>query len=180
MPPNPRPASIRRLQRKLAEIEGYLMLNLPQRALDALNAQSWTGLTYPASVLTGEALRQLGRPREALEHLERAAAQRPLTPELAIALGWCYKRTHRLALAIETLETARRLHPDEPLLAYNLACYWSLAGNASHALACLQTALNLKPELLDHIPEEADFNPIRQHPGFVQLTQRPTAAPEIA
>jgi tetratricopeptide (TPR) repeat protein len=77
-------------------------------------------------------LRSLKRYREALKPLEVAAALRPAEIRVAIALGWCYKRTHRLAQAIDALERACRHNPDAPgLLHYNLACYWSLAGNSN-------------------------------------------------
>jgi hypothetical protein len=99
---------------------------------------------------------------------------------LAIALGWCYKRTHRLAQAIEALEAARRSHPREPLLAYNLACYWSLAGDATRAVARLGQALRLDPGLHRLIGGEADFDPVRAHPGFLRLAHGPTARPEVA
>ena len=81
-------------------------------------------------MLTGEALRVLGRYRDALKPLEVAASLRPGDVGVAIALGWCYKRTHRLAQAIDALGRAVRHNPDEALLHYNLSCYWSLAGNA--------------------------------------------------
>jgi tetratricopeptide (TPR) repeat protein len=180
MSENAHRTSTRRLRRKLAEIEGYLILNLPHRALEAIQAQPWPGLTYEASVLAGEALRQLGEPRAALLHLERAATLRPLSPDLAIALGWCYKRTHRLAQAIEALEAGRRRHPDEPLLAYNLACYWSLAGNPLQAVEQLAEALRRDPDLYRLIAGEPDFDAIRHHPAFLRLVQGPAASPEVA
>ena len=58
----------------------------------------------------------------------------PATRGSRLALGWCYKRTNRLAQAIDSLERALREHPDEALLHYNLACYWSLAANGPKAL----------------------------------------------
>ena len=60
-----------------------------------------------------------------------------------LSLGWCYKRTNRLAQAIDSLEQALREHPDDALLHYNLACYWTLAENGTKALDALSMALNL-------------------------------------
>src|SRR3982751_6626832 len=94
-----------RIQKQLDEAEGYLMLNLPRRALEILERRSdWATMQFEASFLTGEALRSLERYREALKPLEVAAALRPADTEVAIALGWCYKRTHRLAHALHTPE----------------------------------------------------------------------------
>ena len=151
-----------RVQRHLGEAEGYLMLNLPARALEILEQRSdWATMEFEASLLAGEALRALGRFRDALKPLEIAAKLRPADIAVAIALGWCYKRTHRLAQAIDALERAQRHNPDHALLHYNLACYWSLAGNAARALDELSVALELEPELRSLIPEETDFQPLR-------------------
>ena len=163
-----------RIKRQLDEAEGYLMLNLPRLALEILESRAdWATMQFEASFLTGEALRSLERYREALKPLEVAAALRPGDTGVAIALGWCYKRTHRLAQAIDALERAGRHNPDEPLLHYNLACYWSLAGNATKALDELTLALELEPELRTLIPDESDFDSIRGNPAFERLAVRP-------
>ncbi len=123
-----------RIKRQLASAEGYLALNLPDRALEILRGRSdWATMQFEASFLTGETLRTLGQFREALKPLETAASLRPGDVGVAIALGWCYKRTHRLAQAIDSLSRALREHPQEAILHYNLACYWSLANNPRKA-----------------------------------------------
>ena len=156
--------------RRLDEAEGYLMLDLPDRALEILQARAdWATMQFEASFLTGEALRRLDRLRDALVPLERAASLRPGHVGVAIALGWCYKRTHRIAQAIGALERSAREAPDEPLLHYNLACYWSLAGNAPRAVVALATALDLDPDLKDRVHSEHDFDPIRDDPEFDRL-----------
>lgn len=163
-----------RVKRQLDEAEGYLMLGLPERALQILERPSdWATMQFEASLLTGEALRALGRYREALKPLEVAAGLRPSDVSVALALGWCYKRTHRLAQAIDALERAERHNPDEPLIHYNLACYWSLASNAPKALDELATALELEPELRSRIGDEADFDSLRGNPDFERLTVGP-------
>lgn len=160
-----------RIKRQLDEAEGYLMLELPGRALDILERRAdWATMQFEASFLKGEALRGLERYREALKPLETAAALRPGDVGVAIALGWCYKRTHRLAQAIDALERAERQNPEEPLIHYNLACYWSLAGNTSKALDELSVALSLEPELRTLIPDESDFDALRGNPDFERLT----------
>lgn len=166
--------SIDRIKRRLDEAEGYLMLKLPARALQILEARSdWATMQFEASFLMGEALRSLERYREALKPLEVAAALRPDDVGVAIALGWCYKRTHRLAQAIDALERAERHNPEDSLLHYNLACYWSLAGNAAKALDELTTALELEPELRTMIADESDFDQLRGNPAFERLTLGP-------
>lgn len=164
-----------RIKRQLDEAEGYLMLDLPERALAILECRSdWATMQFEASYLMGEALRSLERYREALKPLEVAAALRPAETGVAIALGWCYKRTHRLAQAIDALERALRQNPDSSeLLHYNLACYWSLAGNTAKALDELAVALDLEPELRNLIADESDFDQLRGNPDFERLTVGP-------
>lgn len=160
-----------RISRRLDEAEGYLMLNLPRRTLEILGRRAdWATMQFEASYLAGEALRQMERYREALKPLEIASKLRPGDASVAIALGWCYKRTHRLAQAIDALERASLQSPSEPILRYNLACYWSLAGNVPKALDALAQALDLEPELRSLIPDESDFNILRGDPEFERLT----------
>ncbi len=164
--------------RKLREAEGFLELEMPSHALEILQSRpDWATMQFEASYLTGEALRSLDRYREALESLEIAARLKPDHLLVAIAQGWCYKRSHRLAQAIDALSRARIAHPDQPLLAYNLACYWSLAGDSGRCLDALADALKLAPSLRSLITDEADFDPVRDLPAFRQLVDGPR--PEV-
>jgi tetratricopeptide (TPR) repeat protein len=159
-----------RIRKQLDEAEGYLMLDLPGRTLQILESRSdWLNMQFEASCLKGEALRSMKRYREALRPLEIAAGLRPTDTRVALALGWCYKRTNRLAQAIDSLERALREHPDNALLHYNLACYWSLAGNSSKALDELSTALEFDSELRALIANESDFEKLRGNPAFERL-----------
>ena len=160
-----------RIKRQLSEAEGYLMLGMPAKALAILEARNdWATMQFEAALLTGEALRTSGRHRDALKPLEVAAALRPGDVGVAIALGWCYKRTQRLAQAIDALGRAVRAKPREPLLHYNLACYWSLANNPPKSLQALARALELDPDLRALIAKETDFDPLRGNPDFERLT----------
>ena len=164
-----------RIKRQLDEAEGYLMLRLPLRALEIIERRSdWATMQFEASFLAGEALRSLERYREALKPLEVAAKLKPADVDVAMALGWCYKRTHRLAQAIDALERAASFNAEKPMLQFNLACYWSLAGNASKALDALALALDLEPALRSLIADEADFDQLRGNPEFERLTVGPT------
>ncbi len=161
---------IDRIKRQLSAAEGYLTLNLPNHALKILESRAdWATMQFEASFLMGETLRVLGRYRDALKPLEVAASLRPGDVGVAIALGWCFKRTHRLAQAIDALARALRDHPREPLLHYNLACYWSLANNAGKAIGSLAQALELDPDIQTMIAGESDFDPLRGNPEFERL-----------
>ena len=165
-----------RVRKKIHEAEGYLMLELPRHALEILESGTeWSSMQFEACFLKGEALRSLGRFREALQPLETAATLRPGDTGVALALGWCYKRTNRLAQAIDALDRARRHNPENPLLHYNLACYWSLAGNSSRAIDELGEALELDPNLRTMIVDEPDFERLRGTPDFDRLVIDPAA-----
>lgn len=164
--------------RKLREAEGFLELEMPSHALEILQSRpDWATMQFEASYLTGEALRSLGRYREALDSLDVAARLKPDHLLVAVAQGWCYKRSHRLAQAIDALSRARIAHPEEPLLAYNLACYWSLAGDSERCLDALADALNIAPSFRSLIPDEADFDPVRNLPAFRKLAEE--SRPEV-
>lgn len=150
------------------------MLELPEYALRILQSRDeWPRMAFEASFLKGEALRSLERYREALGALDVAASLRPDDIGVALAQGWCYKRTNRLAEAVDALERAAQSEPDNALIHYNLACYWSLAANPSRALAELAVALDLDPELRRLIAEESDFNALRGSPAFERLANDP-------
>lgn len=177
-----------RVRRLLAlrEAEGYLDLasctddfplsnqtrdRLAQRALTTLAPLNGSGTDLEeVHYLTGQAYRLMTRHHEAIPHLERAAELNRDNIHVWLALGWCQKRIGRLDLAIQSLEEALSLAPDQAIIYYNLACYWSLAQNAKLALTYLARAFDIDPTYRDLAACEPDFNPIRHHRGFVELT----------
>jgi Flp pilus assembly protein TadD len=167
-------ASLNRIRRQqiLRAAEGYLELEMPGHALDALSRLARDELTSNAVALylQGEALRALGRYGEAIEPLKQAAAGSPNDVHLWLALGWCYKRVGRVDMAIESLEEALEAEPNEAIVHYNLACYWSLAGNKRNAIRYLSQAFDLDPNYRDRVAEESDFDSIRNDPQFRSLT----------
>ena len=124
-----------------------------------------------AFYLRGQSLRALGRFGEALEPLSRAAQGSPGNISVWLALGWCYKRTGKLDRAIESLEEALAAEPDDALVHYNLACYWSLVKNKRQALVYLSRALDLEDEYRTLVPDEPDFDPLRDDPAFQMLVR---------
>lgn len=179
-------ARIRR-QQAIRQAEGYLDLLmvfagqwspaqetrncLAQRALECLHrVELGDGDRGHALYLQGQALRVMERYREAVRPLREAARLEPRNIHIHLALGWCYKRTGRLDLAIQSLESALDVDNRQAIIHYNLACYWSLARNAGLALSYLSQAIQLDSEYRDLVADEADFDPVRQHPEFLALT----------
>jgi tetratricopeptide (TPR) repeat protein len=161
-----------RRQQLVSQAEGYLELGMAGHALDALDRfGDLDALSDHALYLKGESLRALGRFREAIEPLKRAALGRPEHVHVWLALGWCHKRCGRLDLAIESLQESLAADPGDALVHYNLACYWSLAKNKRHALDYLSKALDLKEHYRNLIADESDFDPIRDDPAFQALVR---------
>ena len=156
--------------RRLAEAEGFLTLGMPNKALAIMNARAnWSSMPCEANLLAGLAHRELQDFHTAIDHLEKASKFQPSNADVALALGWCYKRTNRLAQAIDSLTRSVLANQGEPLLHYNLACYWSLAGNVSKAVEHLKSALRLQPEMVHMVAAETDFDSIRTDPVFQAL-----------
>jgi Flp pilus assembly protein TadD len=172
----------------LLEAEGYLDLllsaspqlrlarefriPLAERAIAVLDATDDFGAwSAHALFLRGQALRIMERYGEAVVPLRRAAEIAPNDQRVWLALGWCYKRCHRIDLAIEALEEALEHAPQRAILHYNLACYWSLARNVKLAVAFLRRAFELDPSYRDAVATEPDFDPIRLHPHFQSIAR---------
>lgn len=122
-----------------------------------------------ALYLTGMVYRAMGRFADAIEPLTEANKLNPGEIHVGLALGWCYKRIHRVDLAIDALLEVLQNHDQEPIVHYNLACYWGLLGKVTAAVRCLTHAFELDPEYRDRVASESDFDPIRNHPEFQSL-----------
>lgn len=64
------------------------------------------------------------------------------------------------------MEQAYQASPKQPIVLYNLSCYFSLAGDKAQALSWLGRALRIEPTLRELIPDESDFDPLRNDPDF--------------
>lgn len=67
-----------------------------------------------------------------------------------------------IAIHLEAL----RERPDHPALLYNLACMESRGGAHVDALLHLKQAVDLEPKWAEHARMDADFDAIRDEPGF--------------
>lgn len=123
-------------------------------------------------VLRAEALRMLGRFTEALPHFRAVVAERPNSVAGWLGLGWCLKRLDRLAEAITALTRGVIACPSEPILSYNLSCYHSLAGNVTEAVTFLTRAIASDDRFRSLTTAERDFDPIRDDPRFVEVTEQ--------
>jgi Flp pilus assembly protein TadD len=99
-----------------------------------------------AHALLGQALDQLDRPQQALDHLEAALA---LTPDSALCrslLGLHYLQVGDPAAARPHLEAAYDLDPDNPVFSLHLASMYAGLGQYTVAEVWLREATRLAPE----------------------------------
>lgn len=164
--------------RCLEQAEGYIELDLPERALQVLlRAPEEVRNAFEWHYLKAEAHRSRCEHETAIVHLERARELRPESIAIFISLGWCYKRTDRLAQAITTLlqadAIARRSHATEhcALVCYNLSCYYSLAREKPLMLQWLKRAIALHGQFAKLVAGEHDFDPYRDDPDFLDAAK---------
>jgi len=103
--------------------------------------------------------------------------------DLDIDVGLLFETVHnralqafdenQLPLAKLLLESLLKFNDRNPLVLYNLACAESLLGNCDRAVQLLTLAVEYKqePKFLSQIEQDADFNNIREHPGFIEILQ---------
>lgn len=175
-----------RQRRQVQQAEGYLSLitlparwailkrdtrdRLAQRALDCL-AQVSVDPNPPGHVdyLRGRASCAMDQFAEAIEHFERAVSATPTHIKAAVGLARCHKRLGRIGLAVLTLKSVSHSKECRDVIFYNLACYLSLAERPEEALEYLADAIDLNPSYRQMMADDRDFDPIRNHPGFVSL-----------
>lgn len=120
--------------------------------------------------LKGQACLASERFKEAIHHLKQAAQLDAENIHVHIALAWCHKRVGELGLAVSSIQEAIRLDSSSAIAHYNLACYLALKNDASSAIMHLTIAFDLNPDFRSLIPNESDFDPIRDDPGFQAAT----------
>ncbi len=162
----------RRLKRWMKAAYGFLMLDLADQALRELDEIDDAGAhAFQFHLLRGEAFRAKAEHRRALDQFLMAQAIVPTDLCALMGMAWCYKRVDRLDQSIDTLRLAYESHPEVPVVLYNLACYYSLAGEKELALSWLGRALRMDRTLMKLVPNEADFDPLRNDPDFAHLLE---------
>lgn len=168
----------KRRKRQLQAADGYLDLDMPDQALRVLSEVLDPGDdAFKYHFFRGQALRAKAEHRAALASYETALGLSPNDIDVLMGMAWCFKRTDQLDRSIEAMQIAHRFHPTEPVILYNLACYYSLAGNKQQALSWLGRALRMERSLANGIPDESDFDPLRNDPDFRRLLELLSGAP---
>jgi len=171
------PINLARIRlRQLMAAEGYLELKMPDHALREIESIDESGgQCYQTLMLRGEAWLLKEDQQRALDAFRLAHIENSTDLMALMRMAWCFKRTDQLPLAIETMKLAYQFHHEVPVVLYNLACYYSLAGDRENALSWLGRAFRMDRELLKLIPDETDFDPLRDDADFqhlIELTEK--------
>lgn len=170
--------SQRRYKKKVDAAEGYLMLEMPDHALHELAHTSFPQeFTFQAAHLQGDAYRTKEEYSTALEHYYLAEFEKPNNVSLLLNMAWCLKRIDELQVAIKKTKRAYEASPEESIILYNLSCYYALANDKSQSLSWLGRALRMDEALTKLIPQETDFNSLRDDKDFLFVVE--TAGAEV-
>jgi adenylate cyclase len=81
-------------------------------------------------------------------------------------------RTGDTKTALEWAEKAYELDPESSSTAYNTACLYSSLGEYDRALDLVERAVDLGGRNQVNYDTDVDFDPIREHPRFIELMKR--------
>ena len=160
------------LQRLADQIDGWLDLRCPDKALELLDALLTSEGRSAGLEFRVRALCRLGRYADALQDLAELRGSHPTDDWVLLTEGWCRKRTGDLRGAITALRALVKHDKKHDFARFNLACYLALAGDAEAAIEELSIACGLNAECRDFARDEPDFDPLRTDPRFRELLRQ--------
>ena len=168
------------LQRLADQVDGWLDLRCPDRAIELLGPMLDEPAGRPAGlVLRVRALARLGEFAKALPDLAELRRLEPSDEWIAATEAWCQKRTGDLRGAASTLERLLQLQPRSHLAHFNLGCYLALLGERERAIDEVTLACGLDDAYRDFARDDPDLDGLRTDERFRALLReaRRTADP---
>jgi tetratricopeptide (TPR) repeat protein len=161
------------LQRCALEVDGWLDLGCPERALQSIDRLLEDPVARPVAwMLRVRALVPLGRHADALQDLTELR-RLPKTdvdqPWLELTEAWCRKRLDDLPGAIECMRRLLEAKPRSAIGHFNLACYLALHGDSDRAVEELAIACGLDEEFRALARTETDLVSLRRDPRYRAL-----------
>lgn len=162
------------LRRAAEEIDGWLELKCPERALTRLEALLADPIARPAGLtMRVRAYVSMSRHADAIADITELRSVKELHDWLDLCEAWCRKRTSDLPAAIRCMEQLVGRNPKSDIGHYNLGCYLALAGQRDRAIDEVSIACGLAEELREHAREEPDLDSLRNDDRFRELMRKP-------
>src|SRR6266545_2301480 len=146
-------------------------------------AQSLRPEDYESGYLIGLVLTQLGRANEARDAqkdaLERVTKYIDLNPDEArpyVLAAGALARLGQRERAMECIDRAQSLAPDDDAILYNAGCALAILGEQEGALDALERAIDAGLAGGDWVPQDPDWESLRDRPRFKKLVARLAAS----
>jgi tetratricopeptide (TPR) repeat protein len=160
------------LQRLADEIDGWLDLRCPERAIELVGPMLADPDGKPAGLtMRARAYIRQGNYRAALADLAELRQSHPELEWLELTEAWCRKRSDDLPGAMRCMERLLAQHPRSAIGHFNYGCYLALAGEHQRAIDEVAVACGLSEEFRGHAKDEPDLDGLRTDPRFRQLVR---------
>lgn len=158
------------LQRLADEVDGWLDLRCPERALERVQPLLLDPAGRPAGLIMRiRAYVRMGRHDEALTDIAELRTGKDAVDWLDLCEAWCRKRIADLAGAIRCMEQLLARNPKSDIGHFNLGCYLALAGQRDRAIDEVTVACGLTDSYRDLARDEPDLDSLRNDARFRSL-----------
>lgn len=158
------------LARRATEIEGWLELDHPEKALGLLSALLDTTGARPAGLyLRIRAYVAMARFEDARADIAELRQFGSDPDWLDLTEAWCLKRLGQVEKAAKCMETLVQRSRRCAVGHYNLGCYLALLGQRERAIDELTIACGIEERFRQEAAKETDLDSLRGDPAFEQL-----------
>ena len=160
------------LQRLVTEVDGWLDLRCPDKALERLQPLLERPSTRTeALVLRVRAYAGLKRWEKALVDIAELRATTHDPDWLDLTEAWCKRRTGDVPAAIACVRRLLERNRTHAKAHFNLGCYLALTGETEQALAEVTLACGLEEDYRHELLAEPDLEPLYKDPRFRELAK---------